>query len=233
MKKMQASDIEIIVRNVDRLVRNRQNMNRFREMVWRWYNTHTDKPEYELLPLSSRKHTLTEMYTVLAVIHDRYCGGMEQINPWPTSSLEVLSTDGIAYFDWISFVDRRLYDNDYCTLENYLHHVKADLEAQAVVKNESQPNNSCNAKAKTKELPKKISVDTANTPELNEAEQNIIEALHTETLTGEKLAKKAGYPYNSNFKSTLSSLRKRYILGNKAPGYFVQPQYHTLLKKSD
>lgn len=231
MKKMQAPDIEIIVRNVDRLVRNRQNMNRFREMVRQWYNAHTDKPEYELLPLSSRKHTLTEMYTLLAVIHDRYCGGMEEINPW--TKVPKLSVVGTAYFDLFSYVDTQLYDNDNCTLENYLHHVKADLEAQAVVKNESQPNNSCNAKAKTKELPKKISVDTANTPELNEAEQNIIEALHTETLTGEKLAKKAGYPYNSNFKSTLSSLRKRYILGNNAPGYFVQPKYHTLLKKSD
>jgi len=70
-------------------------------------------------------------------------------------------------------------------------------------------------------------------PELNDTEQNIIEALNTSTLTGEKLCNKAGYPYNSNFKSTLSSLRKRGILGNKSPGYFLEPQYRFLLDKSD
>lgn len=70
-------------------------------------------------------------------------------------------------------------------------------------------------------------------PELNEAEQNIIEALNTSTLTGEKLSAKAGYPYNSNFKKTLSGLRKRKILDNKAPGYFLKPEYHFLLNKSD
>jgi len=127
MKKMQAQDIETLVQNVDKLVRNQQNMERFRKMVRQWYDVHTDGPEYELFPLSSRKHTTTEMYTVLAVIHDRYCGGMEQINPWPTSSLDVLSTVGTAYFSLFSDVDRRLYDNDKCTLENYLHHVTADL----------------------------------------------------------------------------------------------------------
>lgn len=70
-------------------------------------------------------------------------------------------------------------------------------------------------------------------PKLNDAEQNIVEALNTATLTGEKLAEKAGYPYNSNFKSTLSSLRKRGIVGNKSPGYFVQPDYHSLIRKSE
>jgi len=70
-------------------------------------------------------------------------------------------------------------------------------------------------------------------PELNDTEENIVEALNTNTLTGEKLCNKAGYPYNSNFKSTLSSLRKRGILGNKSPGYFLEPQYRFLLDKSD
>jgi len=74
---------------------------------------------------------------------------------------------------------------------------------------------------------------TSERPELNDAEQCIIEALAKETLTGEKLAKKAGYPYNSNFKSTLARLRKRAILGNRAPGYFIRPEYHYLLNKSD
>jgi len=70
-------------------------------------------------------------------------------------------------------------------------------------------------------------------PELNDTEQYTIEALSEDTLTGERLAKKAGYPYNSNFKSTLSGLRKRGILGNKSPGYFLESQYHFLLDKSD
>lgn len=80
-----------------------------------------------------------------------------------------------------------------------------------------------------------VEADTKQTeiePKLNDTEKNIIEALGTDTLTGEKLAKKAGYPYNSNFKSTLSALHRRGILGNKRPGYFVQTDYHFLLAKS-
>ena len=56
---------------------------------------------------------------------------------------------------------------------------------------------------------------------LSDTEANIVEALGTQRLTGEALAKQAGYPFNSNFKSTLSSLRKRGVLGNASPGYFV------------
>jgi hypothetical protein len=50
---------------------------------------------------------------------------------------------------------------------------------------------------------------------LNEVEQDMIEALGDETLTGEKLAKEAGRPYNFKFRSSLSGLRRRGILGNK------------------
>jgi len=67
--------------------------------------------------------------------------------------------------------------------------------------------------------------------DLNELEQDIIEALGDETLTGEKLAKEAGRPYNFKFRSSLSGLRKRRILGNKKPGYFLEPEYEFLLKK--
>ena len=56
---------------------------------------------------------------------------------------------------------------------------------------------------------------------LSDTEANIIEALGDQRLIGEALAKQAGYPFNSNFKSTLSSLRKRGVLGNASPGYFV------------
>ena len=64
-------------------------------------------------------------------------------------------------------------------------------------------------------------------------EGNIIEALSTNTFTGEIIAEKAGYPYNSNFKATLSAIRKRGIIGNKYPGYFLLPKYLYLLDKPD
>ncbi|MHC4354855.1 MAG: hypothetical protein ACYTE3_28150 [Planctomycetota bacterium] len=67
----------------------------------------------------------------------------------------------------------------------------------------------------------------------DDTEQDIIEALGDSTLTGQKLAKKAGYPYNFKFKSSLSGLRKRGILGNKSPGYFLEPEYEFLLKRPD
>jgi len=67
----------------------------------------------------------------------------------------------------------------------------------------------------------------------DDTEQDILEALRARTLTGEKLAKKAGYPYNFKFKSRLSGLRKRGIIGNKSPGYFLEPEYEFLLDKSD
>jgi len=65
---------------------------------------------------------------------------------------------------------------------------------------------------------------------LNELEQDIIKALKDETLTGEKLARQAGRPYNFKFRSSLSGLRKRDILGNRKPGYFLESEYEFLLK---
>lgn len=56
-------------------------------------------------------------------------------------------------------------------------------------------------------------------PRLTEAERHILEALGGGKLTGEELAPKAGYPFNSNFKNTLSSLVKRGLLVNDRPGY--------------
>lgn len=66
---------------------------------------------------------------------------------------------------------------------------------------------------------------------LDDIEQDIISALADKTLTGAKLAKKARHPYNFKFKSSLSGLRKRGILGNKSPGYFLEPEYEFLLNK--
>ena len=69
--------------------------------------------------------------------------------------------------------------------------------------------------------------------DLNDIEQDIITALRDRTLTGEKLARQAGRPYDFKFKSSLSALRKRGILGNKSPGYFLESEYEFLLNKSD
>lgn len=68
---------------------------------------------------------------------------------------------------------------------------------------------------------------------LNDIEQDIITALRDKTLTGEKLAKDAGHPYDFKFKSSLSALRKRGILGNRSPGYFLESEYEFLLDKLD
>ena len=65
--------------------------------------------------------------------------------------------------------------------------------------------------------------------ELRPIEKNIIEALGTDTLTLERLALRAGYEVNGHFKKAVSLLSKRGILGNKRPGYFVQPQYHRIV----
>jgi hypothetical protein len=69
--------------------------------------------------------------------------------------------------------------------------------------------------------------------DLNDIEQDIITALRDRTLTGEKLARESGRPYDFKFKSSLSTLRKRGILGNKSPGYFLESEYESLLNKSD
>jgi hypothetical protein len=52
-------------------------------------------------------------------------------------------------------------------------------------------------------------------------ESTIVEALGVDTLTGEEIAKRCKATFNSHFKSTLSALRKRGILENRAPGYRV------------
>jgi len=70
-------------------------------------------------------------------------------------------------------------------------------------------------------------------PDLNDTEETLIQALGKETLTGEDMARKTGYPYNSNIKSTLSSLRKRKILDNNSPGYSLKQEYYHILESQD
>lgn len=64
---------------------------------------------------------------------------------------------------------------------------------------------------------------TTNSENLSEIESNILDALGGETLTGEQISRKAGYPFNSTFKAVLASLRRRNILENLSPGYRVKP----------
>ena len=67
--------------------------------------------------------------------------------------------------------------------------------------------------------------------EWNETERSIIEALNGGTLTLEQLAAKAGYEVSGHFRRTVTSLSKRGILGNKRPGYYVQPQYMQIVSE--
>jgi hypothetical protein len=62
------------------------------------------------------------------------------------------------------------------------------------------------------------------------AERNIIEALGEGPLTVEQLAIKAGYELSGHFRKTVASLRKRGILGNNRPGYYVMPEYRWVLQ---
>ncbi len=67
--------------------------------------------------------------------------------------------------------------------------------------------------------------------ELNKTEKIIIEALGNETLTVEELAIKSGYEVSGYFRRTLTSLRKRGILANKRPGYYLKSEFHYLLQE--
>lgn len=64
-----------------------------------------------------------------------------------------------------------------------------------------------------------IQSETMAATKLTDTEINILEALGERKLTGETLAQDTGYPCNSNFKNTLSSLVKRGLLVNDRPGY--------------
>jgi len=67
--------------------------------------------------------------------------------------------------------------------------------------------------------------------ELSTIERNIFEVLGTDTLTFEQLAAKADYEVSGHLRRTVSSLSKRGIVGNKRPGYFVQPDYQRIINE--
>lgn len=55
---------------------------------------------------------------------------------------------------------------------------------------------------------------------LTDREKNIAEALAGDTMTGQALADKAGYTFNSDFRRTLSFMVKRGHLAKRRGGYF-------------
>lgn len=54
----------------------------------------------------------------------------------------------------------------------------------------------------------------------NEMETNLLEALGDETMHAEALAKKAGYPNNSNFRTACANLVRRQLFGKSRQGYY-------------
>jgi hypothetical protein len=68
--------------------------------------------------------------------------------------------------------------------------------------------------------------DSAGTPvQPTIRQQTILEALGSEKLTGMKLAERAGYSYNSAFKSELSVMVKLGMLIQERPGYRRNSQF--------
>jgi len=62
-------------------------------------------------------------------------------------------------------------------------------------------------------------------PDPDTLESTIVDAVGDDTLSGESIAARCSAPYNSNFKTTLSGLRKRGFLHNKSPGYCQSDAY--------
>jgi hypothetical protein len=55
-------------------------------------------------------------------------------------------------------------------------------------------------------------------------QRTILDALEDGKMTGEQLASRAGYPYNSSFKSELSNMVKLGMLTQEHPGYQRHPK---------
>jgi hypothetical protein len=58
---------------------------------------------------------------------------------------------------------------------------------------------------------------------LTDTERYTLEALGTQCLIGEEIAKKAGYDHSSGYRAMLSNLWKRLILEKNGQGYFISP----------
>jgi alkylated DNA nucleotide flippase Atl1 len=57
---------------------------------------------------------------------------------------------------------------------------------------------------------------------LSDIEAAVLEVLAGgKVLTGPQIAALAGYPYDTHLRSSLAALRRRGLIGNKAPGYYL------------
>jgi hypothetical protein len=65
--------------------------------------------------------------------------------------------------------------------------------------------------------------EAADAGPLSHMEECVIEALGGDTLTGQQIALKAGYPYDASLRQCLAAMRRRGILGGRqgVPGYWV------------
>jgi hypothetical protein len=117
-----------IGRQVDKLIQEPKNKDRFRQVLRRWYNDNARKRKYQLLPLKPREHSVREMYVVLAAVHDACCRQLGAIHPW--SKLPRLSTVGVKYFGLMGLAPGLLTPRDEPTLEGFVDAVKGDLAAK-------------------------------------------------------------------------------------------------------
>ena len=82
-------------------------------------------------------------------------------------------------------------------------------------------------KDKSEKQPPKLSAvmrafeSSLEDPELTDTESFILEALGSDTLRGPELLKKAGYDNSSHYRTILSNLVKRKILGRNSKGYYA------------
>jgi len=186
------------------------------EFLWIWISRDVPKNKSDFIKAWA---------DLFATTNDR----MTKITIWLKWNKSELAKDiEREYSEFINFVEQEISDRPVCK-----DLTTSFTAARGAAINLAEKLKHVAELAKTLKIAGQESESIVTQQELTDTEQNIIEALGTKTLIGEELAKKAGYPYNSNFRSTLSSLRKRGILGNKSPGYFVEPNYHFLMNKSD
>ena len=60
-------------------------------------------------------------------------------------------------------------------------------------------------------------------PPFSEMESAVIEALGADTMTGQEIADRAGYPYDGSLRQCLAAMRRSGVLGGdpRSAGYFV------------
>ena len=165
----------------------------------------SDGHDLRFRPCASIEETLERYYIILAAIHDWDLEGGIRI----TQGVWCLGDDDWTTDLLLKDVYVRVWSQagDHTDLvKTALDCVKADLR-------------------KVGEKPNGQSSETAgggrgSATGFTDTEENILEALGNEHMTGPALLRKAGYDYSSHYRQILSNLRKRGILGHDETGYF-------------